>query len=126
MTALVLTRPTLTPPSKPLPRTGASPVIMTPFGQLGVASLLRRHVYPDPLTPGRTTTGAPALGHRTLKELGKRPSLTQAWISGMKLSASSKGQVITVVSSVFIAAMDDGLIGRNPTRAQSVTRPKPD
>jgi integrase len=32
----------------------------------------------------------------------------------MKLSASSKGQVITVVSSVFIVAMDDGLIGRNP------------
>lgn len=91
-----------------------------------VASLLRRHVYSDPLTPGRTPTGAPALGHRTLKELGKRPSLTQAWISGMKLSASSKGQVVTIVSSVFIAAMDDGLIGRNPTRAQSVTRPKPE
>lgn len=74
---------------------------------------LRLHVYP-------------VIGSRSLRELAKRPSLTQAWISGMKLAASSKRQVIKDVSSVYIAAMDDGLINRNPTRAQSVTRPKPD
>jgi integrase len=68
----------------------------------------------------------PFIGSRSLRELAKRPSLTQAWISGMKLAASSKRQVIKDVSSVYIAAMDDGLINRNPTRAQSVTRPKPD
>lgn len=92
-----------------------------------IERLLRRHVYPDPATPGRTPTGAPAIGHRRLTELSKRPSLVQAWISGMKLgTAGSKGQVITVASSIFIAAIDDGLISRNPTRAQSVRRPKPD
>ena len=74
---------------------------------------LRLHVYPF-------------IGSRSLRELAKRPSLTQAWISGMKLAASSKRQVIKDVSSIYIAAMDDGLINRNPTRAQSVTRPKPD
>jgi integrase len=91
-----------------------------------VERLFRLHVHAAPHTPGRTPTGAPALGHRTLKELGRRPSITQAWISGMKLGDGSKGQVITLVSSVFIAAIDDGLMSRNPTRAQSVTRPKPD
>ena len=72
---------------------------------------LRLHVYP-------------AIGHRTLRELEKRPSLTQAWISGMNLSSSSARQVIRDVSSIFIAAIDDGLIGRNPVQAKSVTRPK--
>jgi integrase len=66
----------------------------------------------------------PAIGHRTLRELEKRPSLTQAWISGMRLAPSSARQVIRDVSAVFLAAMDDGLIGRNPARAKSVTRPK--
>src|SRR5579859_494568 len=91
-----------------------------------VAGTLRRHVYADPSTLGKTPTGAPALGHRTLRELSKRPSLTQAWVSGMKLWDSSKEQVISLVSSIFIAAIDDGLVNRNPTRAKSVTRPKPE
>ncbi len=91
-----------------------------------IERLLRRHIYPDPATPGKTPTGAPAIGHRRLTELSKRPSLVQAWIAGMKLgTAGSKGQVITLASSIFIAAIDDGLISRNPTRAQSVRRPKP-
>lgn len=72
---------------------------------------LRLHVYPF-------------IGSRTLRELAKRPSLTQAWISGMKLAAGSKRQVIRDVSSVYVAAIDDGLISRNPTQARSVTRPK--
>jgi integrase len=72
---------------------------------------LRLHVYP-------------AIGHRTLRELGGRPSLTQAWISGMKMAPGSARQVIRDVSSIFIAAIDDGLIARNPVQAKSVTRPK--
>jgi len=72
---------------------------------------LRLHVYP-------------VLGKRTLRELGKRPSLAQAWISGLKLAPSSARQVIRDVSSVFVAAADDGLVARNPLRAQSVSRPK--
>jgi integrase len=74
---------------------------------------LRLHVYP-------------AIGARALRELARRPSLTQAWIAGMKLAPSSAQQVIRDVSSVYLAAIDDGLISRNPVQAQSVTRPKPD
>jgi hypothetical protein len=85
---------------------------------------LRLHVYQDPAYPGRTPSGGIPLGHRTWRDLGKRPSITQAWIAGMKLGAGSKIQVIRTVSSVFIAAIDDGLIGRNPTQAKSVQRPK--
>jgi len=68
---------------------------------------LRLHVYP-------------VIGHRTMRELGKRPSLTQAWIAGMKLSPLSALQVIRTVSSVYIAAIDDGVVTRNPVQAQSV------
>lgn len=54
-----------------------------------VERLLRLHVYPAPETPGKTPTGAPAIGHRTMKELSKRPSLTQTWITGMRLGEGS-------------------------------------
>lgn len=77
----------------------------------GIERALRLHVYP-------------AIGHRTLRELAKRPSLTQSWIAGMKLSPGSARIVITAVSGVFLAAIDDGLIARNPVKAQSVTRPR--
>ncbi len=72
---------------------------------------LRLHVYP-------------VIGDRTMRELGKRPSVIQAWIVGLKLAPSSARQVIRDVSSVFVAAADDGLVTRNPVQARSVTRPK--
>jgi hypothetical protein len=71
---------------------------------------LRLHVYP-------------VIGDRTMRELGKRPSIVQAWISGLRLAPSSARQVIKDVTSVFVAAADDGLVTRNPLRAQSVSRP---
>jgi integrase len=74
---------------------------------------LRLHVYP-------------VIGRRTLRELSKRPSLIQAWISGIRLAPSSAGLVIRDVSSVFLAAIDDGLITRNPIHAKSVARPRPE
>jgi len=73
---------------------------------------LRLHVYP-------------VIGSRTLRELDKRPSVTQEWISGIQLAPGSALQVVKDVSQVYVAAIDDGLIARNPTRANSVTRPKP-
>lgn len=90
-----------------------------------VGGLLRNHVLEDPARPGEglTPTGAPALGQHPWMKLQRFPSLTQAWIAGMKLAPSSANQVIRLVSSIFIAAMDDGLINRNPTRANSVSRP---
>jgi hypothetical protein len=43
----------------------------------------------------------------------------------MKLGDSTKLKVIDRVSEVFSAAVDDGLIGRNPLYAKSVQRPDP-
>jgi integrase len=88
----------------------------------------RLHVYSDPENPGRTRRGGPALGHHSLRELAKRPSLSQQWIAGLRqsLSDSTAEKVVINVSSVFGAAVDDGLIPRNPLLAKSVTRPDPD
>jgi integrase len=72
---------------------------------------LRLHVYP-------------AVGHRTMRELGKRPSLTQAWIAGIKLAPSSAGQVIRDVSAIYIAAVEDGVMSRNPLASKAVIRPE--
>jgi integrase len=66
----------------------------------------------------------PVIGDRTLRDLARRPSILQAWIKGLKMAPLSARQVIRDVSSVFIAAIDDGLIARNPLQAQSVTRPE--
>jgi integrase len=72
---------------------------------------LRLHVYP-------------AIGHRAMRELAKRPSLIQSWISGIRLAPGPAGLVIRDVSAVFLAAIDDGIVSRNPVQAKSVTRPK--
>lgn len=93
---------------------------------INVEHQFRLHVYSDPDNRGRSRRGGPALGHHKLRDLAKRPSLTQQWIAGMKLSDSTKVKVIDRVSEVFSAALDDGLIGRNPLQAKSVSRPVPD
>jgi integrase len=93
---------------------------------INVEHQFRLHVYSDPDNRGRSRHGGPALGHHKLRDLAKRPSLTQQWIAGMKLSDSTKVKVIDRVSEVFSAALDDGLIGRNPLQAKSVSRPSPD
>lgn len=86
----------------------------------------RLHVYSDPGNPGRSRRGGPALGHHKMRDLAKRPSLSQQWIAGMRLRESTKIQVINRVSEVFRAALDDGLISRNPLHAKSISRPDPD
>lgn len=87
---------------------------------------LRLHVYSDPENRGRSRRGGPALGHHTLSGLAKRPSLVQQWIAGMSLSDATKRKIIDRVAEVFSAAVDDGLISRNPIHAKSVSRPKPE
>lgn len=49
----------------------------------------------------------------------------QGWIAGLKLHPNSARQVITDVSQVFTAAVDDHIISRNPLSARSIQRPKP-
>jgi integrase len=93
---------------------------------INVEHQFRLHVYADPGNPGRSRRDGPALGHHKLRDLAKRPSLSQQWIAGMKLGDSTKVKVIDRVSEVFAAAADDGLIPRNPLHAKSVQRPEPD
>lgn len=89
-----------------------------------IASEFRNHVYADPGTPGRTPKAAPALGDYQLRTLARQPSIMQAWISGLPLSANSAHLVIRDVGQVLAAAVDDGLIQRNPLALRSVSGPK--
>ena len=86
---------------------------------------LRNHAYPDPDAPARTPMGGVPVGQHSLGLLAARPSLTMAWITAMPLADGSKLQVIEIASAVYRSAMDDGIIGKDPTRAASVTRPSP-
>jgi integrase len=74
---------------------------------------LRLHVFPE-------------LGGRELRAL--RPSVVQAWMRGLqaKLAPNYVRVVFANLSAVLSAAVDDGLIGRNPCRAGSVRPPAPE
>jgi len=74
---------------------------------------LRLHAYPQ-------------LGKRELRDI--RPSVIQAWLRGLQedLAPSYVRIIKTNVSAVLAAAVDDGLIARNPCRASSVKTPKVD
>jgi len=56
----------------------------------------------------------------TLGQLADRPSVVRQWLGALPLAASSAGQVFITLSAILAAAVDDGLITRNPCRAASV------
>ncbi|MFI7452337.1 tyrosine-type recombinase/integrase [Nonomuraea sp. NPDC049714] len=59
--------------------------------------------------------------------LAKSPSLMQAWIKEMQeggLQPSTLRGVVTWVSIIFNAALDDGIVNRNPLLVKSVRTPK--
>lgn len=86
---------------------------------------LYNHVNEDPDNPGRTRCGGPSLGQYTFANLGRKISLTRDWVDGLDyMEDSSAAQVVAAMSMVFRAAIDDNLIRRNPTLADSVDRPK--
>ncbi len=85
-------------------------------------SRLRLHVYPQ-------------LGGRQLAELARSPSIIQAWIRGLQAKPVRKapdttmapgtiGLILTNLTAIMAAAVDDGLISRNPCRTASVRAPK--
>jgi integrase len=78
-----------------------------------VALRLRLHVYPH-------------LGDHQLAAL--RPSVVQAWARGLQqqLAPSYVRVVFANLSAILQAAVDDGVISRNPCRAGSVKPPAPD
>lgn len=71
---------------------------------------LRLHVYP-------------VLGSKSLRQID--PSAIRDWLHGLSLASSnSQHSVFTNVSTVFSAAVDDGLIPKNPCKARSVRAPR--
>lgn len=75
-----------------------------------VALRLRLHAYP-------------VLGGLELRQV--RPSVIQAWLHGLQgLAPSYRRVVFANVSSIFVAAVDDGALAKNPCRAASVRRPQ--
>ncbi|HEY2550113.1 MAG TPA: tyrosine-type recombinase/integrase [Streptosporangiaceae bacterium] len=66
----------------------------------------------------------PALGDYTLGQLAQRPSLISQFMASLPMSAGSAEQVYITLASILDAAVDDGLIARNPAKAQTVKRPR--
>lgn len=88
-----------------------------------VEGYLRNHAYEGEPGSGRTVKGGMSIGQHALGLLARRPSLTQAWAAALPLAPATARIVIGLASSVYQAAMEDGIIGRDPTRSKSVTRP---
>lgn len=63
----------------------------------------------------------PVLGHLQLRQI--RPSTIQAWLRSLDMAAAYQRVIFANVSSIFVAAVDDGLIANNPCHARSVKRP---
>ena len=68
----------------------------------------------------------PVLGSHELRNI--KPSVVQAWLRGLQreLAATYVRVILTNVAAVFNAAVEDGLIARNPAKATSVRPPKLD
>jgi integrase len=66
----------------------------------------------------------PGLGMNRLDQLARRPSVISGWLAGLKLGPAYAGRVLSTLSSILGAALDDGLIGRNPCNLPSVKAPR--
>lgn len=69
----------------------------------------------------------PYLGNRSLSSL--QPTDIRTWVRKLEdagSAGSSRRVIFGNVSAVLSAAVDDGRLARNPCRAQSVRRPKPE
>jgi hypothetical protein len=66
----------------------------------------------------------PVLGDVALSQL--TPSRIQAWVRGLAVAPSYAKVILTTLSTCLNAAVDDGLIPKNPCHARSVRPPKVD
>lgn len=89
-----------------------------------VESQLRNHCYEDPKNKGKTPTGRVPIGQNSMGLLARRVSLMRDWIADLALSPNSARLLIGVVGSIFDAAVDDRIVGRNPLKAKSAAKPK--
>jgi hypothetical protein len=66
------------------------------------------------------------IGKQSMAQLARTPSAIQAWVKSLEskgLSASYIHLIAGTLSTIFDAAIDDGVVARNPMRAKSVTLP---
>ncbi|MCP2337200.1 tyrosine-type recombinase/integrase [Actinomadura rupiterrae] len=90
------------------------------------------HIIDVPPRPGqrksRRPPGGPSvIGKRPLSVLAKTPSLIQKWIKSLEdkgLSPAYIKRIFDTLSTIFIAAMEDGLVSRNPTKSSAVRPPR--
>jgi len=86
--------------------------------------------YPAESTRGEIVRGHltrhiwPKLGGKTLAELEGRPSIVQQFFNALPMGPSGASQIAITLTAILNAAVDDGLINRNPCKAQSVKLPK--
>jgi integrase len=66
----------------------------------------------------------PVLGDRRLDQLSRQPSIISGWAAGLRVSAQTATHALSTLSSIMSAAVDDGLIARNPCRTRSLRAPK--
>jgi integrase len=82
------------------------------------------------ITSHRTVSGRvrnhihSGLGDKRLDQLARSPSIISGWLAGLKTGPSYAGDVFSTLSAILGAAVDDGLIGRNPCKAGSVKAPR--
>lgn len=90
-----------------------------------LAARFRNHVY-EGADSGRTPKGGISIGHHPMRLLAQRPTLVAAWAASLKgplPAQNSRRQAIGDVSAVFAAALEDGIIGRNPVKSSTVDVP---
>ncbi len=88
---------------------------LDPATRVKMRERLNKHVYP-------------AIGHRELGVLARRPTIIQNLIRRMEqagLSANYIGVIMAHVGMVFACAIDDEKIAKNPMNAKAVVVPKP-
>lgn len=67
----------------------------------------------------------PTLGHRFLSDI--QPSTIQGWLRSLtELAPTYRKVVFANVATVFTAAVDDGMLAKNPCKAPSVRKPRSD
>lgn len=67
----------------------------------------------------------PVLGNQELRALAQRPSIIQAWTKGLagQVGPNYVRTIFANLSSVLSAAVDDGMMSRNPCRLTTVKPP---
>lgn len=82
---------------------------------------------PEGVKSRRLGDGSSTIAKRPMKELAKKPSSIQSWVKSLEAKGLSAGyihHIVTLLSTVFNAAVIDGVVNRNPVQTKVVDPPK--